>query len=160
MKNLFILIFLFISTITFCQIKIGYIEFHFSHSLRISNNTALIIAIENTGKRPQLRILKDSYIGEEKLEEDHSVYLFKKEYERIIEEIQKINIGGMLNEPNAIILDGTSTRLILSDSGWNDHIEFNFGTPNADTEKRGLTNYYEACRLIIKAAGLNPDDYF
>jgi len=78
-----------------------------------------------------------------------------------VEEIQKIDFSAMLNELDINGLDGTSTKLFISGVGWTDNqTEFSFWSPDFYTEKRGLTHYYEACRLIIKAAGLNPEDYF
>jgi len=67
MKKAFTVLFLIISFQALSQTKIGYIEFDFHHSLKIGMNVALNVAIEYEGKRPVLTILKDSYLGEERL---------------------------------------------------------------------------------------------
>ena len=39
----------------------------------------------------------------------------------------------------------------------NQRKEYNFWTPDYDTEKRGLTEYLKVCKLIIETAGLKTE---
>lgn len=144
------------------ETSIGYIGFEFSHSLRIGYNVSLEISVVDHDGIPILVISKDSYLKDDRLREDKIIRLFQKEYDRIIEEVEKINAVDTYKNLNFQGWDGTTTKLVIAGEMWSldNEISLSFWSPDVATDERGLGHYYEACRLIIKAAGLDPDDYF
>lgn len=163
MKNIILIGLLIWNACVFSQTNIDYIELDITKdTYSIGPNPRLRIILEFAGykkAKPRLRILDESIIEGKELKEEKSMFIFKKEYNAIIDEITKINFLAMLQEMDTKGFHGSQTKLEISDEAWNNSIEFNFWSPDLDTEERGLTHYHQAIRLIILAADLNPADY-
>lgn len=164
MRNIIFIGLLIWSSCVFSQTNIAYIELDITKdTYSIGPAPRLNVVIEFAGHknaRPRLRILKESTIEGKELKEEKAMFIFKKEYSMIVDEIKNIDFSAMLDKIETQGFHGSQTKLVISDGVWNNSIEFNFWSPDADSERRGLTHCYEAMRLIILAADLNPDDYF
>lgn len=145
----------FFSSFCFCQeYRTDTIRYYESIHASIASPLKIEITYREDLKKPRMKILKGSYIGNNIwLKEDLNVYLSRKKLRRIIEEAKKIRPEAMMSDwdYDQIVLDGTSTALYFSN--WfenNQPLELNFSNPDLDTDKRGLTQYYIVFKIIEK----------
>lgn len=145
------------------QKKIAWIHLEIFQSNRIVGHLEVEISYYEGTDRPLLTIREGSDMNGKRVKSNIDREISTKKYNRIVKEIHKISLSAILSDfgEDAVVLDGVSAYLSFG-KGWgsSDSINLRFLSPNDETEERGLLHYYEACRLIIKAAGLNPDDYF
>lgn len=165
MKNI-VVICLLMSVFCFSQEeqkKIALIHLEIFQSNRIGGHLKVEISYYESTDEPLLTIREGSDTNGKRVQSNIDGEISKKNYNRIVKEIHKISLSAILSDfgEDDIVLDGVSTYMSFG-KGWasSDSINLRFLSPNDETEERGLLHYYEACKLIIKAAGLNPDDYF
>lgn len=111
-----------------------------------------------------MKLLKNSYVGnivwineDTRLDENMKVYISKRKFKKIIEEIKKLNPEEIMKldleyEGNNYVLDGTSSGLYFSNWFENDKpLDLYISNPNIDMEERKLTQYYKVLKLIEEA---------
>jgi hypothetical protein len=125
------------------------IRFHYSHSMRIpfssvniefhknlKNKTKIFISSTAKSNDPKWRysVIDTSYVIDNKIFEEIAAKV------KIFEEIN-------LNKAYEIGADGSTCKITFGGNG--KEISYCFWIPGVDTEKRGLTDFYNLCKEII-----------
>lgn len=158
MRFIVLLVFLFIDLVGFAQDNIYDIELHFEHSLRIPNHY-VDIKIQRRGDDVNLyvkvRPFKDS--GEwakNKIDSSFSISLDKFKF--LIDELTKISCADIVSNSGETGLDGTICEIMFGDFG--SSITYKVWAPDYDTNKRKLNDFLNVFKLILKTAGLKPNE--
>lgn len=137
--------------------KIDYIAFDFSHSLRIPNHTVSIEIIERQNEvvvNVKSYPMKDAEQWQSTIV-DTSFTIDKDQFIELInkaKDLKKIDLAiATLNG-----LDGTECSIEFGTKG--NTTKYKFWTPDYETNTRGLSDFLDLCKELIKVGGLNPKD--
>jgi len=131
------------------------IRFHYSHSMRIpfssvniefhknlKNKAKIFIesTAENDNPKWKYSVIDTSYVIENKIFEEIAIK---------VKNLEKID----LNKAYEIGADGSTCTISFGGNG--KEISYSFWIPEVDTEKRGLTDFYNLCKEIISICKLD-----
>ena len=147
---------------SFGQDGIFDIEFHYSNALRVQDH---YIDIEISRHRDDFELhLRTKALSDSKdwAKEniDTTFSITKEQFQNVIASIQKISCAAIIKEVETFGIghDGNICEIVYG--SFNNAITYKVWTPNSDTNKRGLTDFYNCCVLIAKTAGLKSTILF
>lgn len=108
------------------------------------------------------KLTSDNLNDKQKKSEIKNIYEWPKltlnEFNTIVNAIRKIDIKDVYSNINFDGADGSTIELEFGN--FDNTIKFSLWSPNYNKDKRKLTDFVNACTLIIKAAKLNPQKVF
>jgi len=155
-----LIFFLLVSLNCFAQEKnpIYDIEFHFGHSRRIPY-AKVDIKIVRRGDHYKLFLKsspRDSSGQWNYSKKDTSFVISKEKFDELVKEVESISCTDIVKDAGTMGFDGNSCEIMFGSYG--SSITYKIWSPEADTRKRNLNHFLNACNLILKTAGLKPDD--
>lgn len=146
-------------TFTMCDKKeynIDNVKFELIHSKRIPNNK-VTVEIKKSNSEHVLHLHSEPMQGEQGWENtriDTSFTIEINIFNKISRDLTNL-INSDFSKSTDRGFDGTECSIMFEYD--NQRKEYNFWTPDYDTEKRGLTEYLKVCKLIIETAGLKTE---
>lgn len=160
MRILFCIFLLGAGFLSFSQNTIYDIDFYFSHSRRIPNAN-VEIKIERRGNEVKLSVKSTPAQDDAKwakFKVDTSFAISMDKFNSLINSVKSISCENIVKEVGSSGLDGTTCEIKFGDYG--SSISYEIWSPDYDTKKRNLTDFLNACTLIVETAGLNPKEIF
>ena len=157
MKNLLVTSILCSWACLIAQTQVNKIVFEFHHSLRIPNHELLIHLTKDSSKAA-LHLVSNPMMTDKKWEHtriDTNFTIEPKKFDEIVTAIKKISEKD-IKHAEVMGFDGTDCKIQFGNS--RDSTSFSAWLPDYETNKRRLSDFLTACRLILAAAGLKPKE--
>ena len=136
------------------------VEFHFEHSMRIPYHS-VDVKINRHGQVVTVTVKVQPGSDEEQWAKgkiDTTFVISQEKFQQVINSVKKIAVSDIIKNIGYLGFDGSTGEIMFGDYG--NSITYKTFTPESETEKRGLTDFMNACEEIIKAGGLKPDVVF
>jgi hypothetical protein len=138
----------------------GNLHFEFTHSMRIPNYHVTVDFYYQpwkTGDTVVVRSISEprSAQGWEKTARDTTFFILKDEYKRLLEAVNLIEPPKAQADDFLFGHDGYTCVIEYGD--FLNSVAIKVWVPSS---KNGPTGYYEACKLLLKAGGFNPNKIF
>lgn len=148
--------------VSFGQDGIYEIALHYSHSLRITDHY-VDVDISRQGDEYNLHVKTKALGDNEELNKkkmDTTFAISKEQFLSIIESIKKISCVDIAKdvETDRNGMDGNTCEIMYG--SFDSSIAYKICTPDYDTSKRGLIEFYNCCLLIAKTAKLKSTILF
>lgn len=137
------------------------VHFNFEHSLR-SENYFVHIKAERRGQDYKINLVtKDMFQNKNgnkvrhKTTKDTTFKISKETFDSLVDACKGISCSDVLADTGKSGLDGTTCEIYFGD--WASSVSYKVWAPDNMTEKRHLTSFLNACKLILTASGLRPD---
>ena len=138
---------------------IYHVKLDYYHSIRIPNHH-VSVEFQRFGDSISVHVVsepmddQDSKWNETKIDSNYK--LNKSEFDKIVEAVKQVNCSDIASRLDFTGLDGSTCK--LSFGGISSEISYKVWTPNYDTEKRNLSEFVNACKLILRIVNLDPEE--
>jgi hypothetical protein len=159
----FSFLFIFLTSLTISTYgqdhSIYHVKFDYYHSMRIPNHH-VSVEFQRFGDSISVHVVSEPMHGQDsKWDEtkiDSNYKLNKSEFDKIAEAVKQVNCSDIASGIDFTGLDGSTFK--LSFGGISSEISYKVWTPNYDTEKRNLSEFMNACKLILRIVNFDPEE--
>lgn len=152
---LYIIIFA-LQSLTARSQEISFINLEYSTAVKPINTNVNISIHHNQDNTYKLKVKSISLQKEESGKSiDRELIITETKYNELVKAIQKIKQSEIINGKYTSALDGASCTISYGTIG--SSISFQVSNPIQNTNKRKLTDFLKAYKLILKTANLEPN---
>ncbi|WP_162055342.1 hypothetical protein [Pontibacter pamirensis] len=149
-------------TTAFSQ-EVKFIELEYSTAVRPDNAHVKVYISQGTGSSYSLKVESSSLwlkLNPESLKpevkpKEKEITITEEQFQKIINSVQSIKQADLIGGPHPSLLDGSSCSVSFGTLG--SSISYQVNTPTYETDKRKLSDYMKAYKLILETAKLDPD---
>ena len=156
-------LFIFLTSLTISTYgqdhNIYHVKFDYYHSKRIPNQH-VSVEFQRFGDDISVHVVSEPMQGQDskwdKTKIDSTYKLDKSEFDKIVQAVKQVNCSDIASSLDFTGLGGSTCK--LSFGGISTEISYKVWSPDFDTEKRSLSEFMNACKLILRIANLDPEE--